>query len=579
MIKAKTHNTIFLKISAVFLSVIFVLCGAYLYSYISSMRILEREKTSALYNAGISQIQMMDHQISNAKRALYNAYVSKNWDSLATTTGYIQDYTVLKQVVEAEERIRIIQTNNEIIHEVLIHFPRWGRTISSSEGLIDYDREHWENITMPQNYIGAQIVYHNGKAFLTSRYQITNPQLFNIDAELSFEKSFQSFGEYNMMGVKLNNYLFDVNSGAMLLKHENFDEATNEYIRQNIQDAVFTTSNPVVLKYFGKTFLVLCAASSYSNLQVVNVVQPSDLVKPFAKQRQLVILFTILISASIILVLLFVRHYIVNPIDHMIKAFKPVEKGDFSVKLQTNSTDEFALLYDSFNHMVENLQILVNEIYEKELLVQRANLKQLQSQINPHFLYNSLYALSSMIKLGDNENAEHFCLYLSSYFRYITRNGSDMETLADEWQHASVFLNIMTMRNHLFKLDFQQELPEEVKYLKVPRLIIQPIIENAFKHGSKTVANFHLKVSANCADGLLIIKVEDNGKGTSDQELEDLNSRLYEHQSGQEITALLNINKRLKLFFGSDSGLFLSRSALGGILVEVVLVLKGDDTK
>lgn len=168
MIKAKTHNTIFLKISAVFLSVIFVLCGAYLYSYISSMRILEREKTSALYNAGISQIQMMDHQISNAKRALYNAYVSKNWDSLATTTGYIQDYTVLKQVVEAEERIRIIQTNNEIIHEVLIHFPRWGRTISSSEGLIDYDREHWENITMPQNYIGAQIVYHNGKAFLTS---------------------------------------------------------------------------------------------------------------------------------------------------------------------------------------------------------------------------------------------------------------------------------------------------------------------------------------------------------------------------------------------------------------------------
>ncbi|HAL73498.1 MAG TPA: two-component sensor histidine kinase, partial [Clostridiales bacterium] len=242
--------------------------------------------------------------------------------------------------------------------------------------------------------------------------------------------------------------------------------------------------------------------------------------------------------------------------------------------LQTSSNDEFSTLFHSFNQMVQNLQVLVNEVYEKELLVQHANLKQLQSQINPHFMYNSLYALSTLIKTGDNENADLFCMYLANYFRYITRSGSDLMPLADEWQHASTYLNIMTMRNSNIRIDFQHELPAEVKKIKVPRLIIQPILENAFKHGGKTVTHFALKVAATYTDGCLTITVDDNGKRIGDAELDDLNSRLNEHQSGQEITGLINIHKRLRLMFGQPSGLEASRSDLGGMRITATIDLK-----
>jgi len=565
-----------MKVMAVFLAVIVVLCAVYLYSYITSMNLLKNEKTAALKNAGISQVQMMDKQISDAKRAIYNAYATQNWNSLAMNPGYVQDFSVLQQVSAARDRISVIYDNSEIIAEILIHFPRWGRSISATAGLIDYERARWENVSMPQDSVGAQIVYLDSHAYLTSRYQMTNPQLYSIDAELSYEKSYQSFGDYTMMGVPLNNYLLDTGSGTILLSHEDLGD-DDEFIRNSILDLKFEEDRAFTLNKNGNSYLILSAASTYSNLRVVNAFRPTDLVKPFAQQTQLVILFTALISFSVVLVLVFVKYYIIKPIDNMVEAFKPVERGDFSVRLQTNSTDEFAELYDSFNHMVENLQVLVNEVYQKELLVQHADLKQLQSQINPHFMYNSLYALSTMIKIDDNENADRFCMYLASYFRYITRSGSDLMNLTDEWQHAGTYLNIMTMRNSSVRLDFQQDLPEQVRNLHVPRLIIQPIIENAFKHGGKTVTGFRLKISAVCEDNRLLIKVEDNDKGTSDQELEELNTRLNDHQSGQEITGLINIHRRLQLVFGPDSGLLISRSELGGICVTAVLVLKGGD--
>ncbi|HAL74247.1 MAG TPA: hypothetical protein DCM45_04020, partial [Clostridiales bacterium] len=188
------HNTLFLKLTAAFMAVIVILCAVYLYSYITSMKMLEAEKTTALRNAGISQIQMIDHQISNAKRAIYNAYATQNWNSLAMNTGYVQDYADLIEVAAAEERMRVICDNSEIVKDVLIHFPRWGRSISSAEGLTDYNRAWWEDITMPQDSEGALIIYRGSSAYITTRYQMANPQLYSIDAELSFEKSYQSFG-------------------------------------------------------------------------------------------------------------------------------------------------------------------------------------------------------------------------------------------------------------------------------------------------------------------------------------------------------------------------------------------------
>ena len=566
-----------MKLTGVFLAVVAILCAVYLYSYVSSMNLLQSEKTTSLANAGRSQVQTIDWQIANAKRAIYNLYSLQDWNSLAMAHGYVLDYDVLQQVKAAEDRIRLLVNDSEILSEVVVHFPRWGRSISANLGLVDYDAERWEGVSMPRNSVGAQIVYRDGSAYLTTRYQTAGPALYGVDAVLSFERSYQAFGDYAMMGVPLNNYLYDTASGNLLYRHEEFGGEADAFLADRLEGLDLASGNPATLRFGGDRYLVLSASSSYSRLRVVNIVRPSDLIEPFARQTRLVILFTALMSLSLVLTLAYLRHSIVRPVERMVQAFKPVEQGDFSVSLAPTSNDEFATLYRSFNHMVENLHVLVNEVYQKELLVQRASLKQLQSQISPHFLYNSLYALSAMIKIGDNENAERFCMYLSNYFRYITRSDADLVPLADEWRHAENYLNIMAMRSGTVRVEFQEELPAGVRDLQVPRLIVQPIVENAFVHGGKSVKTFHLRVTAAADADRVLIRVEDNGTGTDDRLIEAMNDRLQDLLAHEEVTGLMNIHRRLRIVFGPEAGLSASRSELGGVCVTETLVRKGGD--
>lgn len=576
MTRGLRSTSLFVKVTAVFLAVIIALCAIYLYSYVTSMRLLESGRIATLDAAGRSRVQAMDRQIARVKRAIYNVYAMQDLNALAMTVGYVLDYDVLQKIRSAEDSIRLIDNGSEIIDEVLVLFPRWGRSLSATFGLVDYDADRWETVSMPRDSVGAQIVYQDGSAYLTTRYQQANPDLFSIVAVLSFEDADPASGGYGMADVPLSSYLFDIGSGAILSSREVFGEA-DAYLRQQVLACDFTEEGPVAWTVGGSRYLVLSAASSYSNLRVVNVVRPVDLVEPFARQTTLVILFTILISLSVVGVLAYLRHSIVLPIGKMVQAFRPVEQGDFSVSLAPTTNDEFATLYTSFNHMVENLHVLVNEVYQKELLVQRASLKQLQSQINPHFLYNSLYALSAMIKIGDNENADRFCMYLATYFRYITRSGADLVPLADEWRHAENYLHIMSMRNSAIRVEFQDDLPEGVRDLVVPRLVVQPILENAFKHGGRNVSAFHLRVSALVEASRLAIRVEDNGRGTTDRDLEDLAAHIRDPRPQLEATGLINIHRRLRLVFGPEAGLLPSRSELGGVCMTALLPLKGGD--
>ncbi len=566
-------NTILAKVTVAFLAVMLILSSVYLYSYSASMHLLRKESIAAIEGNGQRQLHFLDRQLLNIKRSLFNAYATQDWGELAIAQGDIQDYQLVQQVILAQERLRSILGTSEMLADVYVHFPRWGRSISTRDGLTAFDPTRWQGVVMPLDTVGAQIIYQESEAFLTSRYQQENPELFSIDAQLSFQKLFQLFSDYGILGAPpMNTYLLNNKTGTLLQSDEHIDGITG-WLTSQLPSLSFPEAGPLTLPYQGADYVVFSACSTYSDLRIIAVARSADLVAPFASQTKLAAVFTLVISLAALLMLLFFNRTIVRPITHMIEAFKPLEKGDFTVSLTSTSKDEFASLYGSFNHMVRNLQVLVSEVYEKELLVERANLKQLQSQIHPHFLYNSFYALSAMIKIGDNENAELFCAHLASFFRYITRGEADMVRLSDEWQHAENYLSIMAMRASSARVEFQAALPEGMEALQVPRLILQPLIENSFLHGGKTATDFHLRVTAECDGKHLTVSVEDNGKGLTDQDLAEAHARLESHQPMHEITGLLNIHRRLKAVFGPESGLSISRSGLGGFCVTATLVL------
>jgi two-component system sensor histidine kinase YesM len=261
----------------------------------------------------------------------------------------------------------------------------------------------------------------------------------------------------------------------------------------------------------------------------------------------------------------------------LIDSFKEVEKGNLQVSISHDTNNEFGYLYTHFNEMTRNLRTLIDQVYNQKILMHRAELKQLQSQINPHFLYNSFFMLNTMVRIND-ENLIQFTKYLGEYFRYITRNTYDYAPLTDEINHAKVYVNIQLIRfpNRL-KVEFGI-CPKNFEDFSVPRLILQPIIENAFEHGlGKKNKDGVILVNFISGNSNLDIVIEDNGNELSDGELEDLRKLLESEDDKIEITGIINIHRRIKLVFGNDSGLEVSRSHLGGLKVKVMLRTKGGE--
>jgi two-component system sensor histidine kinase YesM len=219
----------------------------------------------------------------------------------------------------------------------------------------------------------------------------------------------------------------------------------------------------------------------------------------------------------------------------------------------------------------------VHEVYEKNFRLQLSELRQLQSQINPHFLYNSFYIVYRMAKMGDHEQIMAFAKYLGDYFRFITRSDSDTVAFGQEVDHVRNYIEIQTVRfSKRISVRFD-ELPEPARQIPIPRLILQPIVENAYKYALEDkVMDGELRVSFKLTAGSVFLTVEDNGDSLDEESLNELRRQLNQGATPAETTGLVNISRRLELMYGDRSGIRVDRSELGGLLVRVEIPLSPD---
>lgn len=270
-----------------------------------------------------------------------------------------------------------------------------------------------------------------------------------------------------------------------------------------------------------------------------------------------------------------VRHLIHKPIQILVDSFKRMKSNDFEVRIHKKQNDEFAYLYESFNGMMDHLQKLIGQVYEQQLLTQRAELKQLQAQINPHFLYNGFYNIYRMAQAEGSDKIAEFSQLLSEYYQYLTRNAADVVTIQQEIRHATTYLKIQQIRFSNRLTIHIGQVPTAFDLLMVPRLILQPLLENAFEHGLKNVLEPELFITFEKQNNIWLIQVEDNGAELDEFELDALQKKLSSTDAKLETTALINIHRRLRYHFGPESGLRLIRTPAGGLRVQLRIV-KGE---
>lgn len=303
----------------------------------------------------------------------------------------------------------------------------------------------------------------------------------------------------------------------------------------------------------------------------VNFRQAANVLGESASYLMRIVFAFLLISllVNILCIAIWFRQVYIPLRQLLIEAFGETEAGNLGYRISTRTDTPFASIFASYNHMMERMEKYVEKELQQQILVSRANLKQLQAQINPHFLYNSYYTLYRLIKRGDRENSMRMANYLGQFFQYVTRNAEDEKKLKDEVAHARTYAQIQRIRFGDM-LDVRISDPDEaIAEVYVPRLILQPLLENAFKYVYDTQAEDTMVLSVSfCVRSAsdFDILVENSGSIGEDV-LRNLQTRIESIDDGVETTALINIHRRLKLFFGPASGLCLSRSSLGGLCV------------
>ncbi len=283
------------------------------------------------------------------------------------------------------------------------------------------------------------------------------------------------------------------------------------------------------------------------------------------------LLVVILVAGTLFLLLIFqANRRIARPIYRLMYAFEQVGKGHLNTRIHPAHNDEFAFIYDSFNVMTSRTERLIDDIKEQHSLLQNAELMQLQAQIDPHFLYNSFNVIKYMANGEEYEQITQFVSALAQYYRFINKEVRQVIPLASEVQHMETYLYIQQMR---FAERIHVEvkgLPENAEQIMVPKLILQPLVENCYNHGLKSkLGEGMILVEFSLVGNQLYISVSDNGDTVDEEKVKRLRQQLYSNDDQAVSHALANIYRRLELAYGERDLLTLSIGKLGGLCVTL----------
>jgi two-component system sensor histidine kinase YesM len=317
-------------------------------------------------------------------------------------------------------------------------------------------------------------------------------------------------------------------------------------------------------------------ASDYGGMRVVSVVPRDDVLED---ARQLTS-FTLWISvAALILAYLsamLTSNTFVKPINHLLKKMRRVQNGDFQGRAEIHSRDEVGLLTEGFNTMVSQLEIMIKEMYELRLREKDSELSALQSQINPHFLYNTLESISMFAHKEKNEELSHVITSLGKLLRYTVNNKERFMTLREELAFVEHYLNIQTFRlDDKLTTEISSDFSHELAI--VPKLILQPLVENAIEHGLSHTS-LKITIMTKVIDQDLFIFVMDNGKGIAPEHKKEVETKIYESTPAspdllaEKLTkgfAMRNIHQRLKILYGGSYGLKIEETRASGTSIYI----------
>ena len=302
--------------------------------------------------------------------------------------------------------------------------------------------------------------------------------------------------------------------------------------------------------------LVADMLSEYADAEISAAAETSDQLR-----RTLTVVVVLLVALLAVTLLFSIRaqrsliKHIHTPIERLEQFAGALAGGNLQVRAPETPVEELHKLTESLNTMAGRLQDLIDENRREQENLKKSELRALQAQINPHFLYNTLDAIVWLAEADQTREVIHITRALSDFFRISLSQGKDWISLSDEIRHLTGYLTIQKIRYRDI-LDYEIEIPESIGSCQVLKLILQPLVENAIYHGVKHRRGRGLvKVTGSLQGGLLVLKVQDNGAGMTPERLEQVRSGLAADSGESAGYGLFNVNKRIQLYYNLPVGL------------------------
>ncbi|WP_018755881.1 sensor histidine kinase [Paenibacillus terrigena] len=565
-------SSIFKKIMAAFLAALLPLM---LITWMINERGSENIRTeisSSILNTTRFYMDSLDKEVDRISRYLPNYVMDKDLMEIATTGTAMSYYDRAKMVLDIQRRLDLMKNSSPFIREARAYVPLIDRTILSLKFETAMDQQEYRAMQQSTKKYEEPFIYWKERLFITMQYPSSfakNP-IYLVGVELSANKIRETLeqigssrgGQTVLMNLDRGWEISGAHDPKLL---DEMRAYAKEVQRSNAQEGYVT------LHVDGERYLTVYKYSELWHSYSITSIPEANVLGPLQKYRLLFWGACALAVCIVFFFSYFLLRLIYRPLMKLVQSFRRVQQNRLEPIPIDRGQDEFGYLYQAFNDTVQSLKTLIEENYEQQIRNQRSELKRLQSQINPHFLYNCFFVLCRLIKSEhQKEKAYQFCLHIGQYFQFITRNDEDDIPLELEVNHSRTYVDMQTIcYGERIQVTFEGEVPNTL----VPRLILQPIIENAYKHAlGNMVQQGELWVHMERSGKDFALYVEDNGKGITDEAIEQLNLRLRQSSNRmEETTGLINVHRRIQLRYGAEYGITTSRSELGGLQVKINL--------
>ncbi|WP_436237927.1 sensor histidine kinase [Paenibacillus sp. LjRoot153] len=566
---------LFVKITVLLFTIISITLLLYGLSYKKDVEVItEQIKTSDL-----NHLDFFTKQMDNNVNQLAGLAYTLQRDSTIREYEHIQDLQHLidpnKTTLTVLEKLALQTSSSTWENQINIYNIQKREALSSDASVVFEESLLKKPLEKGWNYDPSMKMNSSDSGFRMLLADPVNfaetPELSNMIIEVRFPVSnlIKMIGEYKYNG---DTFLYHPKLG--LIKNQNLDTNLATGIMNNLQNIQAEQQFSTTVYLQGKQYLVSMIRSTSLGWYMIHYSPLEQILHPIRTSRVSFITASFVLLALSTLFSLIMFRQVQRPIGILLRAVNKMKEGYWSTRIRTKANNEFSILNQGFNEMAQKVQELIERVYLEQLRAKDAYLKQLQAQINPHFLYNCLFFMKSKARVGDTASVEAMALNLGEYYRYITRMDHSLTTIRDEIKLVENYLSIQNLRKQ--RIDYSINITDALLTEPIPKLLIQPIVENSIIHGiEKKLGGGRIMIYGETKFDMLIISVEDNGAGMAPRQMDELYAVLDAPNREDGGCGLWNVQQRLKHQYGGLSGLLIEPSELGGVKVTLRIQKKG----